>query len=116
VSTEPRGVPEPGFAAERTVLAWNRTALASVGLAALMVRVVSSAFPFAGAVSVGVLLAAAGLLGGWACLRRAASLRRLGPRAGSLPPRVAALVVAAAVVVGVTACAISIVEDGLFVV
>jgi hypothetical protein len=98
------------------VLAWNRTALASVGLAALMIRVVSSAFPFAGAVAVGVLLGAAGSVGGLACLGRAARLRRLGTRAGSLPPRLAGLIVAAAAIVGLTACAISIVKDGLFVV
>jgi uncharacterized membrane protein YidH (DUF202 family) len=107
---------EPGLPAERTVLAWNRTALASVGLAALMVRVVSSAFPILGAVVVGILLVAAGMFGGMVCLRRAARLRHLGTRAGPLPPRVAAVVMAAAVVTGLTACAIGIVKDGLFVV
>lgn len=107
---------EPGLPAERTVLAWNRTALASAGLAALMVRVVSSAFPIAGAAAVGVLLAVVGSFGGWVCLRRAARLRHLGTRAGALSPRVAAAVMAAAVVTGLTACAIGIVKDGLFVV
>jgi len=107
---------EPGLPAERTILAWNRTALASVGLAALMVRVVSSAFPIAGAVAVGVLLVAAGSLGGLACLRRAARLHHLGIRAGALSPRVAAVIMGAAVVTGLTACAIGIVQDGLFVV
>ncbi len=115
----PRGGPpnasEPGLPAERTILAWNRTALASAGLAAVMVRVVSSAFPFAGAVAVGVLLGVAGVLGGVACLRRAARLRHLGTGAGALSPRVAAVVMAAAVVAGLTACAIGIVKDGLFV-
>ncbi len=107
---------EPGLPAERTVLAWNRTALASVGLAALMIRVVSSAFPIAGAVAVGILLALAGSVGGLVCLQRSARLRHLGTAAGALSPRVAAVVMAAAVVVGLTACAIGIVKDGLFVV
>jgi uncharacterized membrane protein YidH (DUF202 family) len=106
----------PGQPAERTILAWNRTALASVGLAAVMVRVVSSAFPLAGAIAVSVLLGTAGAVGGMACLRRAARLRQLGTRAGALSPRIAAFVVAAAVVAGLTACAIAIVKDGMFVV
>ena len=117
--SQPGGPPntsQPGQPAERTILAWNRTALASVGLAAVMVRVVSSAFPVAGAVAVGALLGAAGILGGMASLRRAARLRHLGTRAGALSPRIASLVMAAAVVVGLTACAIGIVKDGLFVV
>lgn len=111
VSTDDRGL-----AAERTVLAWNRTALASVALAALMVRVVSSAFPVVGAVAVGVLLALAGAVGGFVCLRRASRLRHLGTRAGVLPPRVAGLVVGAVVVTGLVAVAIGIVKDGLLVV
>jgi uncharacterized membrane protein YidH (DUF202 family) len=106
---------EPGLPAERTILAWNRTALASVGLAGLMIRVVSSAFPVAGAVAVGILLGVAGAVGGLVCLRRAQHLHDLGMQAGALTPRVAAAVMAAAVVTGATACAIGIVKDGLFV-
>lgn len=109
-------VNEPGLPAERTVLAWNRTALASAGLAALMVRVVSSAFPIAGAVVVGIVLGLAGAVGGLVCLRRAARLHHLGIRAGALSPRVAAVIMVAAVVTGLTACAIGIVKDGLFVI
>ena len=107
---------EPGLPAERTILAWNRTALASAGLAALMIRVVSSAFPIVGAIAVGLLLGLAGALGGFACVRRAARLRQLGTGAGALTPRTAGVVVTAAVVTGLTACAIGIVQDGLFVV
>jgi uncharacterized membrane protein YidH (DUF202 family) len=107
---------EPGLAAERTVLAWHRTAIASAGLAALMIRVVSSAFPIAGAVAVGIVLGLAGAGGGLICLRRATHLRHHGLAAGVLTPRVAAAIVAAAVVTGLTACAIGIAKDGLFVV
>lgn len=108
--------PEAGLQAERTVLAWHRTALASAGLAALMVRVVSRAFPFAGAVAVGVVLGLVGALGGFVCLQRAADLRHRGLAAGALTPRVAAAIMVAAVVTGLAACAIGIVQDGLFVI
>jgi hypothetical protein len=61
-------------------------------------------------------LVLAGSAGGWVCLRRAARLRHLGTRAGALSPSVAAVVMTAAVITGLTACAISMVKDGLFVV
>jgi uncharacterized membrane protein YidH (DUF202 family) len=108
-------VNERGLAAERTVLAWQRTALASVVLAGAMIRVATRAFPFFGAVAVGVVLGLAGVAGGFVCLRRAGRLRRLGTGAGPLAPRVAAAIVAVAVVTGLAACGIALVKDGLFV-
>lgn len=107
---------ERGLAAERTVLAWQRTALASVVLAGAMVRVVAKAFPLGGAVAVGVVLALAGASGGLICLHRAGRLRHRGIAAGPLDPRLAGAIVAVAVVTGLAACGIALVKDGLFVV
>jgi uncharacterized membrane protein YidH (DUF202 family) len=109
-------VNDPGLPAERTVLAWQRTALASVVLAGAMIRVAAKAFPVRGAIAVGVLLALAGLAGGFGCLRRAGHLRRQGTGAGPLSPRLAMIIVGVAVVTGLVACGIALVNDGLFVV
>ena len=45
-----------------------------------------------------------------------AGVRRLGTGAGPLDPRLAVVIVVVAVVTGLAACAIGLVNDGLFVV
>lgn len=107
---------DQGLATERTVLAWNRTALASVVLAGAIVRVAVKAFAWRGAVLVGGVLVVAGVAGGLACVVRASRLRSSRLAAGPLPPRVALVVVVGAVVVGLAAFGIAVVQEGLFVV
>jgi uncharacterized membrane protein YidH (DUF202 family) len=90
-----RGADETvGAQAERTELAWVRTALAAGGLAALATRLIGADHAMA-ALAIGAVIALPGLVASW---WRIAALRR---HAEPPPPRVAAVSLLAATVVAV---------------
>jgi len=77
--------PDRGLQAERTELAWVRTALSCGGLALVATHLADDRLGFAVAVAVGALVAAPGLAG--ARLRVGALRRRGRPGAGAPPVR-----------------------------
>jgi uncharacterized membrane protein YidH (DUF202 family) len=88
-SDDPGTAQPPGVAAERTLLAWVRTALTLLGAVAVPARAVQARHPLVALVVASAAVAAVGLL-----LGRASSRYRSG-RPAALPAPVLALTVAA---------------------
>lgn len=84
---------DPGLAAERTVLGWQRTAVGLLGVAALLLRFAAreSVLALGAAVAAGGLLAAVGVWWYSRHDRRAEA----GVQGSAVPPRLLSLAVAA---------------------
>lgn len=78
------GVWDPGLQAERTKLAWQRTALSSAACALVIARLVWSVHPVLGIV-VGVSAIACGVMIGWSASRRSLRSRMAIHRSEGLP-------------------------------
>jgi len=107
---------DAGLQPERTVLAWQRTALASTAMGAVLVRVVARVLSAEAAVVAGTLAALAAIAGGFVALERSRRLRSHGLASGAMSPFEARTIVGAMLVIAAVAFLVGTFADGGFVV